>query len=141
MIVGTPAAMPFAAPLVAVDHIGVTETAGGLAIHCTKRVDAGDPYLSAHFPSLTILPGVFVIEAVRQAVALAVGAPDGAPPEITEVRSARFLAPLLQGETMSLEVTVARREEGGLQVDAHCRRGDGVTAARVRLEMQETERP
>lgn len=138
--------MPFAAPSVALPgDVRVTGGDGALTVHTTLRVDADEPYQSAHFPELTILPGVFVIEAVRQAVALALGGRADAPPDITEVRSARFLAPVLAGDEVSLDATVVRDERGVLDVDAHCRRRDGLTAARVRVQMaapsQETDRP
>jgi 3-hydroxyacyl-[acyl-carrier-protein] dehydratase len=128
--------LPFGAPLVAVDEVTVASTEGGLRLWATKRIHADNPYLAAHFPSITVFPGVFIIEAVRQAVLLAIHGTEAAEPEIRLVRSARFLAPLFEGDTMSLETTVARGDDGtSLHVDAQCWRSDGVTAARIRLEM------
>lgn len=125
----------FAAPLIAVDDVTVTSSDGGLALRATKLIRADDPYMAAHFPSMTVFPGVFIIEAVRQAVLIALGAREPVP-EIRQVRSVRFVAPLFAGDTLSLQASATRSEDGtSLTVDAECWRGDGVTAARVRLEM------
>jgi 3-hydroxyacyl-[acyl-carrier-protein] dehydratase len=140
----------FAAPLVAVDEVTAVPAGGELRLRATKLINANDPYMPAHFPSLTVFPGVFIIEAVRQAVVLAMGgarpAMGGAEPamggagpaatEIRRVRSARFLAPIFAGDSMTLEAAVACDGGGSrLHVHARCWRGDGVTAAQVRLEM------
>lgn len=125
----------FAAPLVAVDDVTVTASETGIALRATKLIRTDDPYMAAHFPSMTVFPGVFIIEAVRQAVLIALGAQDPEP-EIRQVRSARFVAPLFAGDTLSMQASATRSEDGStLSVDAECWRGDGVTAARVRLEM------
>jgi 3-hydroxyacyl-[acyl-carrier-protein] dehydratase len=125
--------LPFAAPLLALDGLTVDETDGGVEIRAWKHVDDEDPHLAAHFPGFTIFPGVFVLESVRQAVALALGG----FPDLVCVRSARFLHPLLAGDTMTLDATVGPAGAGGsFSVEATCRRGDGTTAARVSVEMR-----
>ena len=82
-----------------------------------------------------VFPGVFLIEAVRQAVLVAASELAGPGTDILEVGSARFLAPLLAGDSLALEALVCPDPEGGLRVEAECRRGDGVRAAQVRLRM------
>jgi len=124
----------FAAPLLAVDEVRAARREGTLRLRATKRVTASDPYMAAHFPTLTVFPGVFIVETVRQAVVLALGAEaDGL--EILQLRSARFLAPMLAGDLMTLEAAVEERDGGRYQVNATCWRDDGVTTAKVRLEM------
>ena len=122
---------PFAAPLVAVEDVRVATADDRFVVHASKRVDASDPYMDGHFPSLVIYPGVFILETVRQAVALAV---DG-PVEIARLGSVRFLAPLFADDTLTVEATVRPGPGAALQVDARCRRGDGSLAARLKLEM------
>ena len=124
----------FAAPLLAVDEVRMARREGTLRLRATRRITAGDPYMAAHFPTLTVFPGVFIVEAARQAVVLSLGA-DGDGLEILEVRSARFLAPMLAGDLMTLEAAVDERAGGRYHVNATCWRDDGVTAAKVRLEM------
>jgi 3-hydroxyacyl-[acyl-carrier-protein] dehydratase len=125
----------FAAPLVALDAIDVSGGEGLRRISATKRIDAGAPYLQGHFPNFAIFPGIFLIEAVRQAVAIALGEANGLLPEIRRLRSVRFLAPLLPGDSMSLEATMAQSTDGRTwAVEARCSRSDGVTAARLKLD-------
>jgi 3-hydroxyacyl-[acyl-carrier-protein] dehydratase len=125
----------FAAPLRAVDDLRVAWCGATLRLRATRRITAGDPYMAAHFPTLTVFPGVFIVEAVRQAVVLATGNACDVL-EIVQVRSARFLAPLLGGDRMTLEAAVGPVEgTRRYHVEATCWREDGVTAAKVRLEL------
>src|SRR4051794_22872441 len=96
--VPAPFARSFATPLTIVDAVDVTREGDAVTISATRVVDDTDSHLRAHFPELTIFPGVFLIEALRQAVKLAVDH----DAEIAEVQSVRFLAPLLRGDTMHL---------------------------------------
>jgi 3-hydroxyacyl-[acyl-carrier-protein] dehydratase len=125
--------LPFVAPLRAVDDIRVATAGDRVLVHASKRIDAGDPYMEGHFPSLVIYPGVFIVETVRQAVALALGS----PADIVRLMSIRFLAPLFADDTLTLEATVRIGPGGRLAADAQCQRGDGRQAARLRLEMDE----
>jgi 3-hydroxyacyl-[acyl-carrier-protein] dehydratase len=130
----------FAAPLRAVDQVSVDRSDGTMRIVATKAVLATDPYMSGHFPGFTIFPGVFLIEALRQAVAAAFGAgtepaaPASRRPEIIELRSVRFLAPLLPGDVFTIDARVAsKQDDGRFDVEARCFRADGVTAATLKL--------
>ena len=123
--------LPFVAPLHAVEDVRVATVDNRFVVHASKRVDPGDPYMEGHFPSLVIYPGVFIVETVRQAVALALGS----PAEIRRLRSVRFLAPLFANDTLTLEATVRTGPGTLLEVDARCRRGDGRLAARLKVEM------
>jgi 3-hydroxyacyl-[acyl-carrier-protein] dehydratase len=125
--------LPFVAPLRAVADIRVATAGDRVLVHASKRIDAGDPYMEGHFPSLVIYPGVFIVETVRQAVALALGS----PADIVRLMSIRFLAPLFADDTLTLEATVRIGPGGRLAADAQCQRGDGRQAARLRLEMDE----
>jgi 3-hydroxyacyl-[acyl-carrier-protein] dehydratase len=122
---------PFAAPLRAVQDVRVAVADDRFVVRASKRIDAGDPYMEGHFPSLVVYPGVFIVETLRQAVALAVGG----PAEIARLRSVRFLAPLFADDTLTLEATVRPGPGATLEVDARCHRGDGRMAARLKLEM------
>jgi 3-hydroxymyristoyl/3-hydroxydecanoyl-(acyl carrier protein) dehydratase len=139
--IAAPRDLAFAAPLVAVDEVTVVSGEDMLRLRATKRVTAGDPYMAAHFPSLTVFPGVFILEAVRQAVVLATGGADPSALEVLQVRSARFLAPMLAGDLMTMEAAVGLSGEGRYHVDATCWREDGVTAAKVRLELGPLDEP
>jgi 3-hydroxyacyl-[acyl-carrier-protein] dehydratase len=124
--------LPFVAPLHAVDDVRVATAPDCLVVHASKRIDAGAPYMEGHFPSLVIYPGVFIVETLLQAVALALGG----PADIARLRSVRFLAPLFADDTLTLEATVRTGPGGILEVDARCQRGDGRPAARLKLELE-----
>jgi 3-hydroxyacyl-[acyl-carrier-protein] dehydratase len=104
--------------------------AGPLVITARVAVRAGD--LRGHFPGLPIFPGVFIIEAVGQAVALAAG--PGQRPVLRTVRSVRFLAPAQAGDALTLDIEVLAEDEGEWDVKATATRADGTVAARIRAD-------
>jgi 3-hydroxyacyl-[acyl-carrier-protein] dehydratase len=128
--------LPFAAPIRAIDGVEVSEADGGLALHAWKQVDPAEPYLPGHFPGFTVFPGVFVVESVRQAVAAALGERDGVFPDLVAVRSVRFLAPLLAGDTLTVDAFVPPRDgDTPFAVEATGRRGDGTIACKLSVEL------
>ncbi|GGO79949.1 hypothetical protein [Wenjunlia tyrosinilytica] len=134
--VGTASIAPrqrsFAAPLRAVDRVELLTLDGGLRLRAAKLVTAEDPYMAGHFPGLTMLPAVFLLEGVRQAVAQAFGLAD--PPELLEVRSARLLAPMLGGEEITIDAGLEPQPEGERwAVNARCTRQDGTAVATLKV--------
>lgn len=122
----------FAAPLYAIDGAAIDGVDGDpCRFTATRIIDAADPHLAAHFPSFTIFPGVFIIESLRQAVAAVAGPDTG----ITAVRSARFLAPLLPGDELTLRATLTPTANGGHVVDAQALRRDGTVAAQMKIDV------
>jgi 3-hydroxyacyl-[acyl-carrier-protein] dehydratase len=125
---------PYAAPLRAVDNLQVHAQGDRLQITATKLIVDTDPYLAAHFPGRTVYPGVFIVEAVRQSVAAALGPQDGVLPELSVVHSLRFLGALHPGECLCLTATVEPADRSGeRRVEAACRRLDGSNVARLAL--------
>lgn len=122
-----------AAPLQAVDSYVVEQTTDGLEITARLRVVTGQATTRGHFPRLAVLPGVFVIEAAGQALALAVDRAGGAPTVLRRLRSVRFLAPFLDGDELTLRLTTTPQPTGWL-VRGEGVRADGVVAARLRAE-------
>lgn len=121
----------YATPLTIVDEVEVTRTEDGIAIAATHVVDATDPYLRAHFPELTIFPGVFLLEGLRQAMKLAVDD----ELEIAIVHSMRFTAPLLGGESVHLGANVTIHDTAWEAV-ARATRGDGTAAASMKVRFE-----
>jgi 3-hydroxyacyl-[acyl-carrier-protein] dehydratase len=108
-----------------------------LRIEARLRVRGDDPNLRGHFPDLAILPGVFVVEAVGHAMAHAFAGSGTPRPRLRLVRSARFLAPLFDGDVLTLRLDVTRLPSGGWSVDARGTRADGTTTSRIRAEFAE----
>lgn len=124
--------MSAAAPLRAVDSFRAERVDGRLNVVAHVAIRADDPNLRGHFPGLPIFPGIFVIECLCQAMALAVRA-DGEPPqEMRTLRSIRFLAPLLPGDRLTLRITATPVPGGGWDTAATGMRRDGGVAARMR---------
>jgi 3-hydroxyacyl-[acyl-carrier-protein] dehydratase len=128
-----PAVPATAAPLRAVDEWRADRSDGTLTI--TARVGVRAEDLRGHFPGLPIFAGVFIIEAVGQALALATG--PGEPPVLRTLRSVRFLAPAQAGDELTLDIEAVAAAEDGWEVKATATRADGTVAARMRANFGE----
>ncbi|WP_055483309.1 FabA/FabZ family ACP-dehydratase [Sphaerimonospora mesophila] len=118
-----------APPLTAVEHVEWDrEPDGRLTVRAGKTVTSADPYMTGHFPGLTVYPGVFILESVEQAAAAALGG----PLRLTRLRSVRFLSPLLDGDAFRLTAVITPGDDG-FEVDARCERDDGSLVATVRV--------
>jgi len=124
-----PAVPSEAAPLCAVDLWRAEPDGDGLRGAARLSVRGEEPNLRGHFPGFPVLPGVFVIEALSQVMGLAL--PQQAP-RLRVLRSVRFLAPLLDGDELTVEFTAAAQEGGDWEVTGRGLRADGVEAARIR---------
>ncbi|WP_216206390.1 hotdog family protein [Amycolatopsis aidingensis] len=123
---------PFAAPLRAADRFAVTgDTGTERALVAYKTVDVRDPYMAGHFPGLTMLPAVFLLEAVRQVVA-ADRVPYGRC-ELLAVQSIRLRAPMRGGDEIRLDLVLRPEGATAWRVRAACVRQDGVAVAELKL--------
>jgi 3-hydroxyacyl-[acyl-carrier-protein] dehydratase len=124
-----------AVPLRAIDKVGVDDTGGELEIVAVKAIDSTDPYLAGHFPGLTVYPGVFLLETLRQALIIELGERYNFRPQIRTLRSARFLSPLFAGDELTLTARIGPISRlAPFEVDAIFRRADGGTVARLKVE-------
>ncbi|MGW2183896.1 hypothetical protein ACWCXX_39165 [Streptomyces sp. NPDC001732] len=121
----------YATPLRAIDRIEPGPDAPGLRFRTFKTVNADDPYMGGHFPGLTLLPAVFVLEGIRQALTVLTGADE--PPQLLEVVSGRWLAPMQGGDEICLDVTAEQGEAGRWRVTADGVRQDGTPVLAVKL--------
>jgi len=124
--------LALAVPLPAIDDLVFRKEQNDVTIRATKKIDPADPYLSGHFPQITIYPGVFIIESLRQAVAMALVSAGYGLTELRGLRSVRFLVPLLSGSRLTLQATI-RLSPGArsFEVKAICSGDDGGTVAHV----------
>ncbi|WP_329120904.1 hypothetical protein [Streptomyces sp. NBC_01465] len=88
-------------PLVAVDDVQDSET----GFVGRKRIVADDRYLAGHFPSLTLYPGVFLVESLQQMLELHVDHALGGI-ELVELGSVRFSRPALAGDEVVFDTAV-----------------------------------
>jgi 3-hydroxyacyl-[acyl-carrier-protein] dehydratase len=108
--------LPQRYPLLMVDR--VKECEPGKRVVALKNVSANEPYFQGHFPSRPIMPGVLILEAMAQAAGLVVlsAGNTGAHHEnlyyYVGIDSARFKKPVLPGDQLELEVTLARMLRG-----------------------------
>ena len=124
-----------AAPLRAVDR---HEILSAHEITAEKLIRADDPYLSGHYPDFTIYPGIFVIESVTQAARILVEQTweSRIEIELAGIKSVRFVAPLLPGDTLHVRCLCTYSEEDLLTVKADCRNDRGERTAQMRLEFR-----
>lgn len=119
----------YAKPLEAIGRV-LDQDGGGITI--ARTLAAGEPFFAGHYPGFPIFPGVFVIEAVHQAVRHALAAGGGAG-VLEEIRSARFVAPVRPGDDLVCRCVFTWSADGvRLEVKAACS-VDGAPAAEVKL--------
>lgn len=83
-----------------------------------KTVTAAEEYLADHFPGFPVLPGVMMLETLVQAarhfVAHQITPPLG-PMAVREVRNVKYGSFVRPGETLTVEVTLRKRDEAGCE--------------------------
>lgn len=83
----------------------VVDVDPGRGARARKLASANEPYFAGHFPDVPVMPGVLLCESLAQLGALVAGE-EGPPPELCEVRRARFRRPVEPGTTLDLGVTL-----------------------------------
>ena len=79
-----------------------------------KSVSVNEPFFEGHFPDFPIMPGVLQIEAMAQACALLVLTDSSTRALITTVNDAKFRAPVLPGDVLSIEASISNIKMGKL---------------------------
>ena len=94
----------------------------------TTEVDVApdSAVFAGHYPHFSILPGVFTLEAVHRAVERHAAEHGAGGPVLAGVKSARFAAPVLPGDTLTVDCTV-KATDGGREVAATCSTARGRT--------------
>lgn len=78
-----------------------------------KNISVNEPMFVGHFPGHPIMPGVLIIEAMAQACAVCAIASLGAvfngkPVYFTGLNDAKFRKPVIPGDILHIEASVAR---------------------------------
>jgi 3-hydroxyacyl-[acyl-carrier-protein] dehydratase len=87
-------------------RVGTLQVAADGSTTIEFRFGADDPTFAGHFPGRPLLPGVFQLEMARLAAEWALSSPLA----LREVRRAKFLHPILPGETVRLELKLSRKD-------------------------------
>ena len=101
--------LPHRYPFLMIDR--VVEVERMQRIVAIKNVTINEPWFHGHFPGHPLMPGVLIIEAMAQAggVLLLLDVPDRDSKLVvfTGIDNAKFRRPVVPGDTVRFEVTVA----------------------------------
>jgi 3-hydroxyacyl-[acyl-carrier-protein] dehydratase len=115
----------YAAPLSALDQV-VRLEAG--RIRTRKAITANEPFFPGHYPDHPVYPGVFILEAVHQAVRR-YAEEHHATARLRHIVSTRFRRPLVPGDVVETDCVCTRdADTGTLQVKAVCSSESGRVA-------------
>lgn len=104
----------------------------GTRVTVRVPVERAAAQMTGHYPGFPIMPGVLLIDSVRQAA----GAALGAELRLCRIDRARFALPLLPGDELELSLLVTRPAEDQVAVRARGTRGDGQMAADLTVVLE-----
>ncbi len=128
--------LPHRFPFLLVDR--VLECEPGKRLLGLKNVSVNEPWVTGHFPSKAIFPGVLIIEALAQATGLLASE---TAPELVEsgmiyylvgVDKVRFKRPVYPGDQLHLEVEYLRNKRNIWAFDCKATvEGDMIASAHI----------
>jgi 3-hydroxyacyl-[acyl-carrier-protein] dehydratase len=123
-------------PMLMVDR--VLELEPGKSIKTLKNVTGNEIQLLGHFPDFAIMPGTSMIEAIGQSASLlfshttGTGMKPGELMALAAVNDMRFLAPVLPGHTLIMEVKILKMTDSAALIEGAAS-VDDVLVARGKL--------
>ncbi len=124
--------LPHRYPFLLIDRVLSYEA--GKSIEALKNVTINQPFFTGHFPHHPVMPGVLIIEAMAQAAAILSFVTMGAKADdqsiyyFVGIDNARFKKPVTAGDTLRLQVTLARHVRGIWKFGAVARVDEAVVA-------------
>lgn len=110
----------------------ITEHEPGRRLVAVKNVTVNEEFFQGHFPGAPLMPGVLMIESLAQVATILLVQPrDGQPSGrafLRGVDEAKFRLPVVPGDRLRLEVTVASRRARIARARAVAYLGDAVVA-------------
>jgi 3-hydroxyacyl-[acyl-carrier-protein] dehydratase len=103
--------LPHRPPFLFVDKVVAMDDAG---IEVMKQVSFNEPYFQGHFPSMPIMPGVLMIEAMAQAAGIYMVAKhnvdinESNPVYLASVKQARFKQVVTPGDSVHFKVSLVK---------------------------------
>ena len=112
--------LPHRYPFLLIDRI--TDCQPGSSVTAIKNVTINEPFFQGHFEGRPIMPGVLIIEAMAQAGGILYylsldGIEAGQLFYLVAVDEARFRRPVLPGDQLQMDVTVARKRRSMWRFD------------------------
>jgi 3-hydroxyacyl-[acyl-carrier-protein] dehydratase len=109
-------------PMLMVDTVITLEP--GKSIRTIKNVTGNELQFLGHFPEHAVMPGTLILEAIGQSASILFAKTTGTGTQAGEflvlgsVDEMRFLAPVVPGESMEIDVRVLKFIEGFALVEA-----------------------
>lgn len=105
--------LPHRYPFLLVDR--VVEIVPGQKLVAYKNVTSNEDFFNGHFPGHPVMPGVLILEALAQAMAILAYKSEGMDPKQTVtylmgVDGARFRKPVVPGDRLQLNIEVIRHK-------------------------------
>jgi 3-hydroxyacyl-[acyl-carrier-protein] dehydratase len=104
----------------------------GTRVTVRVPVERAGVQMAGHYPGFPIMPGVLLIDCVRQAAGSALGT----ELRLCRIDRARFARPLLAGDELELSLLVTRETDTRVAVRARGARGDGLMAAELSVVLE-----
>lgn len=117
-------------PMLMVDS--VTSLEPGKSIRAIKNVTGNELQFLGHFPEHAVMPGTLILEAIGQSASILFSKTTGSGTQAGEflvlgsVDEMRFLAPVVPGDRMEIDVRVLKFIEGFALVEAEVTVGGNV---------------
>jgi UDP-3-O-[3-hydroxymyristoyl] N-acetylglucosamine deacetylase/3-hydroxyacyl-[acyl-carrier-protein] dehydratase len=141
-IAGIMSLLPHRFPFLLVDR--VLELIPGRRVVAIKNVSVNEPYFGGHWPTMPIMPGVLIVEALAQAAGVLIAASvprSGRVALIASIDGVKLRRPVVPGDRLRLEVIGRRIKDNAAVVSGTARVGDAVAAeARVRFVIMDARR-
>ena len=99
--------IPHRQPFLLIDR--VEEIVEGEKVIATKNVSYNEPFFAGHFPQEPVMPGVLIVEAMAQAVAiLSMDEFKSKTAYFGGIKNAKFKKKVVPGDVLRLEVSIEK---------------------------------
>lgn len=124
-------ALPHRYPFLLLDRVESIEK--GKHITALKNVTVNEEFFNGHFPSLPVMPGVLIIEALAQAGGILAlqdlgGELGSRKIFFMSIEKAKFRKPVVPGDQLRLEVSIERRRSTIWKMEGKAYVGDVLVA-------------
>ncbi|MGB3861656.1 MAG: 3-hydroxyacyl-ACP dehydratase FabZ [Candidatus Aminicenantaceae bacterium] len=102
--------LPHRYPFLLIDR--VLEYVEGKSLVAIKNVTYNEPFFQGHFPSLKVMPGVLLVEAVAQAggilIYVSIPEPEKKLVFLSKIDKTKFRKPVVPGDQVRIEVEILK---------------------------------